>query len=273
MLLLAGSIGAVVGGAALLMFNKLTGKGGKSKKRNHIHKKQSAETKEVRQVVSKPEWLEARRALLSKEKEATKGLDAVVEARRALPWTKVSDYVFKSTNGSAVKLSDLFAAGKDDLICYHFMFDGDWDDGCSSCSLWCDGLNGYLPHIQSRANFVVIAKAGKDKLQKIQSRKQWGFKLLSSADNDFNKDCGVEPTEQELETKFPYNFGTGTPFKISQFPGISIFHRDEKGNIYLTYGAQARGLDMVNACYQLFDFLPKGRDGFEVRHKDKYEAK
>lgn len=82
-------------------------------------------------VVSRKEWLSARKELLVKEKTFTKLRDQLSEARRQLPWVKVDkDYVFDGPKGKET-LSDLFD-GRSQLIVYHFMFAPDWDAGAST---------------------------------------------------------------------------------------------------------------------------------------------
>lgn len=81
-------------------------------------------------VVSHSEWIEPRKALLSKEKEFTRSRDALSRQRRELPWEKVEkDYVFDAPSG-AVSLGNLFDA-RSQLIIYHFMYDPDWEAGCN----------------------------------------------------------------------------------------------------------------------------------------------
>jgi predicted dithiol-disulfide oxidoreductase (DUF899 family) len=83
-------------------------------------------------VVSREEWLEARKALLAKEKELTRQRDRVNAERLALPWVRVEkDYCFQSPKGD-VSLADLFD-GRSQLMINHFMFHPDWDAGCEGC--------------------------------------------------------------------------------------------------------------------------------------------
>ena len=92
-------------------------------------------------VVSRDQWIEARRQLLVKEKEFTRLRDQLSQQRRDLPWERVDkEYVFEGPQGKET-LSQLFA-GKSQLIIYHFMFDPDWEAGCKSCSFWADNFNG-----------------------------------------------------------------------------------------------------------------------------------
>jgi predicted dithiol-disulfide oxidoreductase (DUF899 family) len=99
------------------------------------------------QVVSREEWLTARRALLAQEKEATHLRDKINAARLALPWVKVDKgYVFDTPSGKRT-LADLFE-GRSQLIAYHFMLGPDWKAGCPGCSFLADHLDGALPHLE-----------------------------------------------------------------------------------------------------------------------------
>ena len=89
------------------------------------------------QIVSRDEWLAARRALLEQEKELTRRRDALSADRRRLPMVEITkDYRFTGPQGD-VGLVDLFE-GRRQLIVGHFMFDPEWEDGCPSCSAGAD---------------------------------------------------------------------------------------------------------------------------------------
>jgi predicted dithiol-disulfide oxidoreductase (DUF899 family) len=90
-------------------------------------------------VVSREEWVEARRLHLAREKEFTRLRDRLSQERRELPWEKVDKrYVFEGPKGEET-LADLFE-GRHQLVVYHFMFDPSWEEGCKSCSFWIDNL-------------------------------------------------------------------------------------------------------------------------------------
>ena len=228
-------------------------------------------------VVSPQDWLEARKALLAREKELTRLRDQVAAERRALPWVRVEqDYLFDGPDGPE-RLSDLFA-GRSQLIVYHFMYPEHWGQGCKSCSFWADGFDGIIVHLAARdASMVVISKASYPKLAAFQQRMGWRFKWLSSANNTFNRDYGVGFSTDEVASQTRgYNFGT-LPFVVEEAPGVSVFARDADGAIYRTYSAYSRGIDGLNVGYSYLDLLPKGRDeqGLPspmawLRHHDSY---
>ncbi|RKH43539.1 DUF899 domain-containing protein [Corallococcus sicarius] len=211
-------------------------------------------------IVSREEWLEARKRLLAKEREFTHLRDALSQERRELPWVRVDKpYVFQGPNGEEA-LSQLFA-GRSQLIVYHFMFAPEWDAGCKSCSFWADSFNGIIPHLEHRdVSMVAIARAPLAKLQAYERRMGWSFKWLSSGQSDFNYDFGVSFMPEELAQKrATYNYA---PFSgdITDKQGISTFIKDSDGTLFHAYSCYARGVDPMNAAYQYLDLVPKGRD-------------
>jgi predicted dithiol-disulfide oxidoreductase (DUF899 family) len=229
-------------------------------------------------VASQTEWLAARKELLQKEKELTHLKDAVSAARRKLPWVKVEkNYVFDGPHGK-LSLADLFD-GKSQLIIYHFMFGPDWQEGCPSCSFNMDHTDGALPHLAQRdVSFAAISRAPYPKLEAFKKRMGWRFPWVSSNANDFNRDYHVVFSKEELATgQVEYNYELA-PFPSEEAPGISVFYKDENGNIFHTYSAYARGTESTVGTYNYLDYVPKGRDEDSlpftmawVRHHDRYE--
>lgn len=231
------------------------------------------------QVVSRDAWTEARRRLLVKEKAFTRLRDEISRARRDLPWARVDKaYVFDGPDGKE-SLAELFG-NRSQLVVYHFMFDPAWQAGCKSCSFWADGFERMIPHLAARdTTLVAISRAPLHKLEAFRARMGWTFDWLSSADNDFNYDYAVSFTPEQIKSGAKvYNFGT-SGFGVEEAPGISVFYRDEAGNIFHTYSCFARGLDMMNAAYQYLDLTPLGRheEGLPypmdwLRLRDRYES-
>ena len=139
-------------------------------------------------VVSKDEWIEARKVLLKKEKEFTELRDQLSKQRRDLPWVVVDkEYVFDGPNGKET-LSDLFD-GKSQLIIYHFMYDPNWDVGCPSCSFWADNFNNIIVHLNQRdVTMIAVSRAPYSKIDAYKKRMGWDFKWVSSFDTNFNFD-------------------------------------------------------------------------------------
>ena len=231
-------------------------------------------------AVTREEWLVARKKHLVKEKEFTRLRDELSKQRRDLPWVKVDkEYVFEGLNGKE-SLAGLFA-GRSQLLVYHFMFGPDWEEGCPSCSFWADNYDGIIQHLSHRdVTMVTVSRAPLDQLQAYRKRMGWGFKWVSSFDNDFNHDYHVSFTEEDLEkgeTYYNYSMRKGGG---AEAPGISVFYKDENGDVFHTYSSYSRGLDMLNGAYHLLDLVPKGRDEAEfnfpmawVRRHDVYEDK
>jgi predicted dithiol-disulfide oxidoreductase (DUF899 family) len=230
-------------------------------------------------VVSEAEWLVARKDLLTREKELTRLRDEVSRHRRELPWVRVKkQYAFDGLNGQET-LADLFDS-RSQLIIYHFMFGPDWEEGCKSCSYLADhfdGANWHLPHRD--VSFVAISRSPLPKLEAYKKRMGWRFKWLSSYGNDFNFDYHVSFTkEDEKKNEAYYNYGKGE-FITDELPGLSVFCKDEAGEVFHTYSTYARGLDILVGAYNFLDLVPKGRDEDHldftmewVRRHDEYET-
>lgn len=209
---------------------------------------------------SRSEWLAARKSLLVKEKALTRMHDELSAERRALPWLRVTEpYVFDGPNGQET-LAQLFA-GRSQLVVYHFMFAPEWESGCKSCSFWADSFNGVVEHLAQRdVSFVAISRAALPKLQAFQQRMGWCFKWLSSQGNSFNFDFHVSfGADQLARGEAVYNYGSLTQ-PGTDMPGISVFAKDAGGDVFHTYGTYGRGIEVINAAYQLLDLVPKGRD-------------
>jgi predicted dithiol-disulfide oxidoreductase (DUF899 family) len=229
-------------------------------------------------IVSPEAWIEARKALLAKEKDFTHQRDALSRERRALPWTRVEkDYVFEG-EGGPVSLSELFD-GRSQLVIYHFMFHPDWSEGCKSCSFWADNFNDIIVHLNHRdVSMAAVSRGPIEKLMAYRKRMGWTFNWVSSANNTFNFDYEVSFTPETLkEGRQVYNY-TPRGFRGEEAPGVSVFAKNAAGEIFHTYSTFGRGLDALNGAYQLLDLVPKGRDEDQleftmswVRRHDQYE--
>jgi len=229
-------------------------------------------------LVSKDEWLAARRLLLAREKELTAQRDLVNAERRRLPWVAVDKaYVFDGPNGPE-SLADLFE-GRSQLIVYNFMFGPGWKEGCPSCSFLADHIDGTLPHLAARGiTLAVVSRAPMAKLAAFRQRMGWRFKWVSSFGSDFNYDYHVSFTPEELAAgKVDYNYRMEDVGGMEDLHGISVFVRDGQGDVFHTYSSYARGADPLVGTYHYMDLTPKGRDedGLSfpmawVRHHDKY---
>jgi predicted dithiol-disulfide oxidoreductase (DUF899 family) len=234
-------------------------------------------TQTQHKVVTRDEWLKARLAHLADEKEFTRRRDELSRQRRELPWERVEkNYIFKGPNGSET-LPDLFA-GRQQLIVYHFMLGPNWEEGCKSCSFLADHFDATQIHLAHRdVTFAVVSQAPLARIQSFQERMGWRFPWVSAFGNDFQSDYGAHFTKEELAGEVIYNYRK-RPFGLEEAPGLSVFYKDEAGEIFHTYSTYERGLDSLVGTYQLLDLVPKGRDedglAFSmawVRHHDRYE--
>jgi predicted dithiol-disulfide oxidoreductase (DUF899 family) len=229
-------------------------------------------------IVSRGRWIEARRALLAREKELTRLKDELSAARRALPWVRVEEpYVFDTAAGQRT-LSGLFA-GRSQLVIYHFMFDPDWETGCKSCSFWADNFNGITAHLARRdVTMMAVSRAPWPKLDAFARRLGWTFPWASSHDSRFNFDFGVSFTQTEVGAgEKAYNYGLDHA-RSTEMPGVSVFAKLADDQVFHTYSCFARGIDILNVAYQYLDLVPKGRDEEGLPHpmawvklRDQYE--
>lgn len=230
-------------------------------------------------VVSREEWLVARKALLAREKEATHLRDAINAERLALPWVKVEkDYVFDTVNGKK-SLADLFD-GHSQLIVYHFMLGPGWAAGCPGCSFLCDHIDGTLPHLNHHdVTLVAVSRATLPEINAYKKRMGWHFPWVSSNASDFNFDYNVSFTrDRAIDGKTVYNYAESSlPEGTSEneLPGLSAFIKDESGDVFHTYSSYGRGPEELIGTLMILDRAPLGRNEKStmdfVRRHDEYE--
>jgi predicted dithiol-disulfide oxidoreductase (DUF899 family) len=231
-------------------------------------------------VVSRGEWLAARKELLVKEKQLTRQRDEIDRQRRELPWVKVEkDYRFEGPNGQR-SLADLFQ-DRSQLIVSHFMFGPGWKEGCVGCSFRSDHVDGALVHLEHHdVSFVTVSRAPLAEIEAFQKRMGWRFLWLSSFGSEFNYDFQVSFTKEEIATgRITYNYEV-RDFVIEEASGLSVFYKSAAGEIFHTYSTYGRGDEVVDTTYMYLDLTPKGRDengphhnlGDWVRHHDRYSA-
>jgi predicted dithiol-disulfide oxidoreductase (DUF899 family) len=222
------------------------------------------------------EYRAARERLLEREIELRRAMEAVAGARRELPrgGVVVEDYVFEGAgadgNPTDVRLSELFASGKDSLVIYSFMFPRDPGDDrpgpasgetalleleegpCPSCVALLDQLDGAAEHASQHINLAVVAKTPLARLLTFGEERGWRrLRLLSSADNTYNRDYHAETPEG------------------SQRPMLNVFHRDGQTIRHfwgseLFYaptdpGQDPRHAGTIEPLWNLFDLTPEGR--------------
>jgi predicted dithiol-disulfide oxidoreductase (DUF899 family) len=223
-----------------------------------------------------PQYRAARDRLLEQEIELRRAMEAVASARRELPPGGVApeDYVFQGAGSDGtptdVRLSELFAPGRDSLVIYSFMFPRDPGDErpgptsgqtalltleegpCPSCVALLDQLDGAAEHASQRLNLAVVAKAPLPRILTFAEERGWRrLALLSSAGNRYNRDYFGETAEG------------------SQRPMLNVFHRDRETIRHfwgseLFYaptdpGQDPRHVGTIEPVWNLFDLTREGR--------------
>jgi predicted dithiol-disulfide oxidoreductase (DUF899 family) len=222
------------------------------------------------------EYRAARARLLEQEIELRRAMEAVAASRRALPpgGPVPEDYVFQGARDDGtpgdVRLSELFAPGKNSLVIYSFMFPRDPGDAssgpasgdtalldlaespCPSCTALLDQLDGAAEHARQRINFVVVAKTTLPRLLTFGEERGWRrLRLVSSAANTYNRDYHAETAEGV------------------QRPMLNVFHRDQH-TIRHSWASELfyaptdgdedpRHVGTIEPLWNLFDLTPEGR--------------
>ncbi len=199
-----------------------------------------AGTMSLPEIVSRDEWLEARTALLAKEKRLTRLRDELNADRRRLPMVRVEkDYALTGPAGPATLL-DLFE-GRRQLVVNHFMFDPSWEAGCPGCTAGADEMSsGVLAHLSSRnTSFAMVSRAPIEVLEAYRDGRSWPQAWFSSHGTNFNDDFGATRAGAEVA-------------------GISCFLRDGD-SVFHTYSTFARGTDALGGTYGFLDLTALGR--------------
>jgi predicted dithiol-disulfide oxidoreductase (DUF899 family) len=226
-------------------------------------------------IVSREEWLTARKTLLAKERAMTHALDALRAERRQLPWVKIEKaYVFEGPEGECT-LGDLFG-GRSQLAVYHFMLTPGSDHICPGCSFTVDHVDAARQHFeQADLAFAAVSRVPLQRIEEVRSRMGWTFPWVSSQGSDFNFDFGVSFTPEQLaEGRALYNYGTVIRNSPDMF-GTSIFVKDANGEVFHSYSTHHRGTELLMGAFNWLDLAPKGRNETEgtmnwVRLHDEY---
>ncbi|MDN3523547.1 DUF899 domain-containing protein [Halomonas ramblicola] len=215
-------------------------------------------------IVERDAWLDARQRLLEHEKALTHLYDAVNAERRRLPMVKLDKtYVFDGPDGET-RLLDLFE-GRRQLIVYHFMFDPEWEKGCSGCTGFVDAL-GDLSLLHERdTGFALVSRAPLGRLQAYRAERGWHWPWASSFGSDFNYDfhvtldATVAPPEYNYRRQAELEARRDEPhFLGGECHGLSVFFRLGE-EVFHTYSTYARGCESLTDAYALLDRTPYGR--------------
>lgn len=229
-------------------------------------------------IVSREAWLGARKTLLDKERALTHQLDALRAERRQLPWVRIDKpYVFEGPDGEHT-LADLFGSHSQ-LAIYHFMLTPDSDHVCPGCSFIMDHVAAARRHFEhADLAFAAVSRAPVARIEEVRKRMGWKFRWVSSGDGDFNYDFDVSFRAEDRDAgRANYNYGL-TPIRTSpDMFGVSIFVKNEAGEIFHSYSTYHRGTELLIGAFNWLDLVPKGRDEEDgtmnwVRLHDEYAA-
>jgi predicted dithiol-disulfide oxidoreductase (DUF899 family) len=201
-----------------------------------------------------PGYRAARDELLGAERELRRQVERVAATRRKLPMGgKVpEDYVFVEDESRKVKLSELFAPGKDTLVLYGFMFGPDMEEACPMCTSFLDALNGNAVHITQRVNLAVVAKSPIARVRAHAKSRGWSnLRMLSWGGSKFGSDYHCE-TSQGGQNTILHVF--------SRRPdGVHHFWSTELNMIEGDPGQNERHIDMMWPLWNVLDATPEGR--------------
>ena len=149
-------------------------------------------------IVSRAEWLQARTALLAKEKAFTRQKDVLTAQQRALPWVEITKaYVFDGPTGK-VTLAELFD-GRGQLFLKHYMMGPGQTEHCVGCAFEVDHVEGILAHLRNHdVTYAAVARATIQEIEAMRARMGWKFPWVSSFDSDFNYDFNVSYTPEQI---------------------------------------------------------------------------
>lgn len=175
------------------------------------------------------------------EKIRTLTAELAAERRRA-PHEPVGEYTFRNGDGSPVTLAELFGE-RTDLLVVHNM-----GRACVYCTLWADGLKGFVPHLESRTALVLASPDDPPTMSRFAAGRGWNFRTVSSMGSPFGKDMGFE--------KEPGKF----------FPGVSAFAKRPGGAIVRTGRADFGPGDSFCALWPFLELLDQGVNGWTPKY-------
>jgi predicted dithiol-disulfide oxidoreductase (DUF899 family) len=204
----------------------------------------------------------ARDGLLGAERELRRRVEQVAELRRRLPvgGPVPEDYVFEEGARDIdeagpprpVRMSQLFAPGKDTLVVYSFMFGPEMDHACPMCSSFLDGLNGNARHLEQRINLAVVAKSPLERIRSFARARPWrSLRLLSSSRNSFNRDYHGDAPDGSQNTVI-HTF-------VRRDGRVHHFYSSELAFVPSDPGQNQRHIDLMWPLWNVLDLTPEGR--------------
>ena len=141
------------------------------------------------------EYEKLREELLDAEAALRDQRERVAELRRALPTdTRVDDHDFREAVDGVVRdvrLSELFSAPDRTLVLMHFMYGKKQERPCPMCTLWADGFNGFLPHLENALSVVLVSKDDPQTQRRFANSRGWRFRLASHGGGDYIREQTV----------------------------------------------------------------------------------
>ena len=166
------------------------------------------------------------------------------DVRRRVPSEPVQDYELCGPAGAAT-LSELFG-DKSDLILIHNM-----GTGCPYCTMWADGFNGVIHHLEDRSAFVVVSPDSVETQQRFRQKRGWRFRMFSAGGTTLFKDMGFESEDE--------HYGSNA------MPGVSVFHKADDGSIVRVASDFLGPGDSYCSVWHLFDLLRDGVANWEAK--------
>ena len=205
-----------------------------------------------------PAYRKARDRLLKAEIALRRQVEKVAKLRRKLPLGGVvpEDFEFDEAADvvgmKKIRLSELFAPGKDTLILYNYMFSLAMGNPCPMCTSILDSLEGAAPHIVQCVNMAVVAKVPLPRLLTFARNRGWrNLHFLSAADNSFNRIYKGEDEEGHQNPMM--HIFVRRNGKIRHFWASELFYaKPERGQ-------NMRHVDMIWPLWNLLDLTPEGR--------------
>jgi predicted dithiol-disulfide oxidoreductase (DUF899 family) len=154
----------------------------------------------------------------------------IVDLRRKISGREIEDYVLSTVKGDR-SLSEFFG-DKETLILIHNM-----GSSCSFCTMYADGLNGVLHHLQSRASVLLVSPDDSLSQYEFAELRGWHFQLASVKGSELSKNLGFEPEPNQY------------------FPGICILQKELDGSIKLVCKDDFEPGDRYSPIWHIFALI------------------